>query len=90
LVRTDDNREFVMVAQGVAKTTRSLILKAYCQRTQQIMCIKCSRDASDSFVKKIDVITQLNRANVPNVPGYCLAGNCIGAERNIIVLPLTW
>lgn len=63
-----------MVAQGVAKTSCSVILKAYCQRTKQIMCIKCSRDASDLFMKEIDVITQLNRANVSNVSQLLFSG----------------
>jgi tRNA A-37 threonylcarbamoyl transferase component Bud32 len=73
LIRTD-NRDIVMVAQVVAKTSRSLVLKAHCPRTKQIICIKCSRGISDSFMTEIDIIKQINRAKVPHVPQLLFTG----------------
>jgi serine/threonine protein kinase len=62
------------VAQVVAKTSRSLVLKAHCPRTKQIICIKCSRGISDSFMTEIDIIKQINRAKVPHVPQLLFTG----------------
>jgi hypothetical protein len=63
-----------MVAQVVAKTSRSLVLKAHCPRTKQIICIKCSRGIGESFMTEIDIIKQLNRAKVPHVPQLLFTG----------------
>ncbi len=51
-----------------------MILKASWPETNQFVCIKCCRGVDTSLKNEIEVLKQLNAANVPNVPQLLASG----------------